>query len=100
MDWRFSCVVYPMNLLMLVLLPWSLLLGISASLVALWTVSSQLAMGFALLALLVIGGAVVGRPRSLASLLDIVVSSALGQLDLLGRKPHHIWEKSSTNESS
>lgn len=100
MDWRFSYVVYPMNLLMLVLLPWSLLLGISASLVALWTVSSQLAMGFAFLALLVIGGAVVGRPRSLASLLDIVVSSALGQLDLLGRKPHHIWEKPITNESS
>jgi cellulose synthase/poly-beta-1,6-N-acetylglucosamine synthase-like glycosyltransferase len=98
LDWRFSYVVYPMNLLTLLLLPWSLIFGMCASLLALWILSSQLAIGGVLLTLLVLGGFIVGRPRFLVSLLDIAVSSALGQLSILVGKRQHIWQKASTIE--
>jgi cellulose synthase/poly-beta-1,6-N-acetylglucosamine synthase-like glycosyltransferase len=98
-DWRFAYVVYPMNLLMLVLFPWALLVGVSATLLALWEVSIQLAILGLVLALLVLCSYYVGKPKVIAGLLDIAVASALGQLYLLQGKPQHIWEKASTNES-
>ena len=98
-DWRFSYVVYPMNLLTLLLFPWALLVGVSAALLALWEVSTQLAILGLVLALLVLCSYYVGKPKVVAGLLDIAVASALGQLYLLQGKPQHIWEKASTNES-
>ena len=97
-DWRFSYVVCPMNLPTLLLLPWSLIFGMCASLLALWILSSQLAIGGVLSTLLVLGGFIVGRPKFLVSLLDIAVSRALGQLGVLVGKRQHIWQKASTIE--
>lgn len=96
--WRFSHVVYPINLLTLVFLPWSLLVGASASLLALWSVSRPLAAVGVVLMSLVLAGYFIGRPKVIAGLLDIAVSSALGQLDLIMGKRRYIWEKASRNE--
>lgn len=97
--WRFSYVVYPMNLLMLVLFPWALLAGVFAVLLALWEVSIQLAIGGLVLPLLALGTYLVGRPKAIAGLLDIAVASARGELDLLRGKPQYIWEKATIDGS-
>lgn len=99
LDWKFSYVVYPINLLTLVLFPWTLLIGTVAALLALWEASIPLAIGGLVLAILVLGSYFVGRPKAIAGLLDIAVASALGELDLLKGKPQYIWEKASIDES-
>jgi cellulose synthase/poly-beta-1,6-N-acetylglucosamine synthase-like glycosyltransferase len=98
MDWRFSYVVYPINLLTLVFLPWALLFGVCAALGLLLSVSIPLATVGVVLTLLVLAGYILGRPKTIAGLLDIAVSCAIGQLDLLKGKPQHIWEKASIDE--
>ena len=92
-DWKFSYVVYPMNLLMLVLFPWALIVGVSAALLALSEVSFQLMIVGLVLVLLVLFSYLVGRPKAIAGLLDIPVASAIGELNLLRGTPQHIWEK-------
>jgi hypothetical protein len=98
MDRTFSCVVYPINLLTLVFLPWALLFGACAALGMLLSVSPLLATAGLALTILTLVGYLLGRPKAIAGLLDIAVSSAIGQLDLLKGKPQHIWEKASIAE--
>jgi cellulose synthase/poly-beta-1,6-N-acetylglucosamine synthase-like glycosyltransferase len=92
-NWKFSYVVYPMNLLMLVLFPWALLVGVSAAFLVLWGVSIQLTIAGLLVVLLVLFSYLLGRPKAVAGLLDIPVASAIGELNLLRGTPQHIWEK-------
>lgn len=97
-DRRFSYVVYPINLLTLVFLPWALLIGVCAALGLLLSLSSLLALAGVVLTILTLVGYLRGRPKAIAGLFDIAVSSAIGQLDLLKGKPQHIWEKASIAE--
>ena len=97
-DRKFTYVVYPINLLTLVFLPWALLIGVGAALGLLLSLSTLLALAGLLLTILTLVGYLLGRPKAIAGLLDIAVSSAIGQLDLLKGKPQHIWEKASVAE--
>ena len=92
---RFSYLVYPLDLLTIVLLPWIMIAECVLALATAVALFGFVAAPCFLVLILLAGGCYAfNRPRVIAGLVDIWLSCTLGQVSLIAGQREFMWAKS------
>lgn len=92
---KFGFIIYPLNFLMLIFLPWATLILLLLFAFMLYCLIGTFffCLGILITLLVVMASYCTGKPKIIAGLMDIILSSLIGQLKLCFKRIEYKWEK-------